>query len=51
MNQLNPSPIRGRQHDLFAAADHNRLVRAGFHPALPVAPVRLLPERPQRRTS
>jgi hypothetical protein len=51
MNQLEPSLMRGRQHDLLAAAHHRRLVRAGFHPALPVAPVRLLAERPQRRTS
>jgi hypothetical protein len=52
MNHLDRYLVRGHQQDPLAAALHRRLVRAGFHPASPVAPAqRLLPKRPERRTS
>jgi hypothetical protein len=52
MNHLDPYLVRGHQQDPLAATHHRRLVRAGFHPAPPVVPVhRLLPKRPERRTS
>jgi hypothetical protein len=47
MKHLDPYLVRGRQQDPLAAAHHRRLVRAGFHPAPPFAPMhQLLPERP-----
>jgi hypothetical protein len=47
MKYLDLHLVRGRRQDPLVAAHHSRLVRAGFHPASPFAPVhRLLPERP-----
>ena len=52
MQHLDPYLARGHRHDPLAAAHHRRLVRAGFHPAPPFAPVhRLLPERPAGSSS
>ena len=47
MQHLDLALVRAPRQDPLAAAHHRRLVRAGFHPAPPFAPVhRLLPERP-----
>ena len=47
MQHLDLHLARGLRQDPLAAAHHRRLLRAGFHPAMPFAPVhRLLPERP-----
>ncbi|NYJ07043.1 hypothetical protein [Petropleomorpha daqingensis] len=46
MKHLDPYFGQAPRQDPLAAAHHRRLVRAGFHPAPPFAPVhRLLPER------